>query len=912
MALARGTRLGPYEILNLAGRGGMGEVYVARDTRLGRRVAIKIARGALLGDADAQRRFDEEIRLAAMLDHPRICAVHDVGQSDDIRYFVMEFLEGESLAARLARGPLPLPELLEHAVQIAAALAYAHKNRVLHRDVKPGNVFLTPSGVKVLDFGLAKLPGQFTGDAASDMANLATQPIPLTRPGLLLGTPEYFAPERLKGGEGDHRSDIFAFGALLYEMATGRHAFDGPTPAAIISEILSSEPPPMVGHGSATPELEWVVRRCVKKDPAARWESMSDVEAVLRWLMSGVRTPQSGVETIPDDDEKRSGSGPKARTKFRGRFRPTRVAAAVAVGLVCVALGALARGWWSPPQAESSAPVVRFTLPIEPVPTTDFGPYSGSRLALSRDGRRLAYVSRRPDRTPSIYVRQLGSPVTTLVDRTEGAWGVFFSPDGGQLGFFAGGKLKRLSVEGGTVLTICDAPQGAGGAWGDDNTIVFAPSPMSVLMRVSAGGGTPTPVTSFRNGEVSHRFPQFLPGGAVLYAAAASDNFTSAKIVAESLRTGSRMELFDGTYPRYVGSGHLVFARENSLFTVPFDPIGLRPVGTPQSLVTNLRMSQETGAGLFDVTETALVYRAAGAPVIPRLLVWVDMEGREEIVPLEPVASLSQPRLSPDGARVAVAVGEPAWNRDLWIYDFLHKAFTRFTVETGEEETPVWSPDSRRIAFSTSGRGSGRTILVRGADGDGSPTSVGSGQHIHVSDWSPNGRDLVWTEFKPTPGGEIRTATLDRSGVMRTLAAGPFDARGGVFSPDGRWIAFTSNESGQDEVYVQSYPGSARKHRISVERSREPVWSRRGDQLYFRGRGRMWAVDVQTSPTFSAGEPRVLFADAYEVEHGGGGDRNYDLSADGRRFLMVKPARPYPPAEVIVTLNWRTGPGDRK
>lgn len=283
-----------------------------------------------------------------------------------------------------------------------------------------------------------------------------------------------------------------------------------------------------------------------------------------------------------------------------------------------------------------------------------------------------------------------------------------------------------------------------------------------------------------------------------------------------------------------------------------------------------------------------------------------DMDGREETVLLEPVPSLKQPRLSPDGTRVAVAVGEPPWNQDLWIYDFLHKAFTRFTVETGEEVTPVWSPDSKRIAFSTSRADQQRMILVRGADGGGGwPISVGSGQHIHVSDWSPDGRDLVWTEFKPTPGGEIRAAALDGSGAMRTVAAG-------VFSPDGRWFAFTSNESGRDEVYVQSYPGSGRKHRISVEGGREPVWSRRGDRVYFRGHARMSAVDVQTSPTFSAGTPQVVFPDPYEGEHGGGGDRNYDLSPDGRRFLMVKPARPYPPAEVIVTLNWRTALHDPK
>jgi serine/threonine-protein kinase len=906
IALTSGARLGPYEIVGLAGRGGMGEVYRARDTRLGRQVAIKVIGASLEGDPNMQRRFEEEVRLAASLDHPRICAVYDVGQHDGIRYFVMEFLQGESLAARLAKGPLPTGELLEYAVDMASALAHAHRHHILHRDVKPANVFLTPQGVKVMDFGLAKICQKVQQPSLDSNPSKELRP-PLTRPGFFHGTPEYVPPERLEGREGDHRSDIFAFGAVLYEMATGRRAFDAPTPAALVAAILSSEPPSMSG-GTAPPELEWVVRRCLRKSPDARWESMSDVEAVLKWFVSrsGSTPATLDADSTGHRDRPLSSGGTAARANAVPRL-PGIAAWAIITVLVCGAIAIMtARSWRSAPAA-APAPVVRFTLPVEPVPTTDFGAYLNSRLAISRDGRRLAYVSRRvTDKIPGIFVRHLESPLTTSVEGTEGATGVFFSPDGEQLGFFAEGKMKRVAFGGGAVLTICDVPQAAGASWGDDNAIVFAPTRLSVLMRVaSRQGSIPAPVTSFRQGEVSHRFPDFVPGGnAIIYAAGNSDDFTSARIVVESLKTGERTELFEGTYPRYVWNGHLVFAREASLFALPFDPVRLRPEGPPQSLVTNLRINHETGSALFAVSDSTLVYRSVRESFVPRLLVWVDMDGREETVPMEPRPAM-QPRLSRDGTRVAFTVGQRGWDHDLWTYTFAHRLLKRLTVEPGEEETPVWSPEGRRVAFSASRAGQPWRILAIPADG-GSGVTLGTGQYmLHVSDWSQDGRYLAWTEFNP-PGGQIRVAAVDGSREVRTVVAGAFDARGAVFSPDGRWIAFTSNETGRDEVYVQSYPGSEHKRPISVRGGREPSWSPSGDRVYFRGQDSMWGVDVRTAPTFASGTPRRLFADPYEWEHGGGGDRNYDISADGRRFLMLKAVRPHPPAELTVVMNWAT------
>ena len=902
--LAAGTRLGPYEILAFAGRGGMGEVYRARDTRLGRQIALKVIGAAREAYPDLERRFDEEIRLAASLDHPRICAVYDVGQHDGIRYFVMEFLEGETLAARLARGPLPLGEVLDYGIEIASALAYAHRHHVLHRDVKPGNIFLTSSGIKVVDFGLAKLRRQL--DRTPEISALETLAVPITHPGFVHGTPEYLSPERLEGHEEDHRSDIFAFGAVLYEMATGRRAFDAPSAAALISSILTTDPPAMVGHGSATPELEWLVRRCLRKHPDARWDSMSDVEAVLKWLASsGARSPLP-AQTDPASDPDRLVSGDPRSGATRGRTRASRMAMVSIVGtvLVCAAAVALARSWLLPP-GDSAAEVVRFTLPVEPVPTINFGVNFGSRIAISRDAQRLAYVSSHGNST-KVYLRQFAMTSARAVEGTEGATGVFFSPSGDEVGFFANGKMRRVNVRGGASSYICDVAASAGATWGDDGTIIFAPTPESVLARVPASGGTPQPVTRLRGAETSHRWPHFLPGAeAIVYTAGDGNDFSAPKIVVESLTTHQRTVLADGSYPRYDNDGHIVFIRDITLLALPFDAVRLEARGKPAAIATDVRMSSASGAALFDVSGSTLVYRTVSTLVSERVLTWVGMDGAEEVVaPFDP-RPLLQPRLSPDGTRVAFSVGELASDRDLWTYDFLHQTLTHLTFESGEDETAVWSPDGQRIAYSAGRTGQPRMILTMRAESGAKPTLLCSAAHIaHVSDWSPDGRVIAWTEFLPNGTAEIRTVDALGSGAVRTIVSGPFNARGAVFSPNGRWIAFASNESGRDEIYVQPYPGPGRPWRISTSGGQEPAWSADGTSVFYRGDDHMKSVGVQTEPAFNKLQARSLFRDIYESEHRT--DRNYDISADGTRFLMLKSARPFPPAELSVVLNWHT------
>ena len=883
--LEPGSRLGFYRVDAWIGAGGMGEVYRATDTKLVRTVALKILSPVFGQDPERVARFHREAQILAALNHPHIAHIYGLETIGDVTALVMEMVEGSTLADRIADGPIALDETLNIAKQLADALDAAHQQGIVHRDLKPANVKVTLDGlVKVLDFGLAKA---LETSSSSDPALTATASSGITRPGLILGTAAYMAPEQARGKQVDRRADIWSFGCVVYEMLTGIAAFSGESMLDTLTAVLERTPAWDRLPETVPPNVRRSLHRCLEKDSKRRARDIGDV-----WLDL---EQSDGVDDAPTRLD-------RSASTLRSKWKP--LVTLVGGGIVGVALAATVLSWRPPPPtAPPLAPVVRFMLPVEPVPSTKFGVSLNLRLAISRDGRRLAYVSERPDKTTTIFLRQLASPETVAVPGTEGATTVFFSPDGEELGFFAGGKLKRVSVRGGTVRTICDVAQGAGASWGDDNTIVFAPSAMSVLMRVSVRGGTPAPMTTLQKGEVSHRWPEFLPDGtAIAYAASNSDDFTSSRIVVQSLRTGERTEIGEGTYPRYTSNGYIVFARETSLLALPFDIERLRPIEKPRLLANDLRMNTVTGGALFAVSHNALVYRPVGASFVPRLMVWVDTNGNEEIVPLEPRPIL-QPRLSPDGTRVAFTVGERTRDRDVWIYDFAHRAAAQLTVETGEDETAVWSRDGGRIAFSATRDNQPRMILALPSSGGGQPTHLGSGRYsVHVSDWSPDGGVLAWTEFDPASGGKIRVITADGSRTIQTLTNTAFDNRGAVFSPDGRWLAYTSNESGRDEVYAQPYPGPGPKRRISVGGGQEPAWPRADSRIYFRGQDRMMSVDVRTSPTFVASTPGPLFVDKYETEHNA--DRNYDVSADGRRFLMLKTARPFLPAELNVVLNW--------
>jgi Tol biopolymer transport system component len=887
--LAPGTLHGEYRIEEWIGAGAMGEVYRATDLSLGRVVALKMLPAAFARDPDRVARFHREAQLLAALNHTHIAQIHGLETICSVATLVMEMVEGVTLAERLSAGPLAIDEALSIAKELADALDAAHQHGIVHRDLKPANIKLTPEGaVKVLDFGIAKAIDPTPASTPNPQPGMAS---PSTQQGVILGTVAYMAPEQARGKKIDKRVDIWAFGAVVFEMLTGRHAFAGESVADTLAAVLDREPDwSRLPAGVPASTRQWL-HRCLEKNPRHRVRDIGDV-----WLEL-----ERPAVALP----------PAAPSRSMSRRRMAWTMAGIAAA--SVAAGAFgARTWWrrAPPLASAPASVVRFSVPVEPAPMPRFGAGYGMRLALSRDGRRLAYISEQFDRTPIVYLRQLGSPATSPIAGTEGATGVFFAPDGEQLGFFAGGKLKKVNTRGGFAVTLCDAAQGTGAAWSDRDTIVFAPTSMSPLMRVPARGGTPQPVTRLAQGEVSHRWPDFLPGGThLLFAAAPSIDFAAARIFVQSVDTGERTELTEGTYPQYASSGHVVFAREANLMALPFDAASRTPRGAPVSIVTDLRMNSAAGSALFAVSESTLVYRAVTAAFVPRVLVWVDAGGGETMLPIEPRPFL-QPRLSPDGTRVAVTVGERRTDRNVWIYDFARGALSPLTVDTGEEESAVWNGDGSRLAISANKEGETRTIFTLPADGKGPAARIAAAERpIHVSDWSPDNRALLWTEFDPVSGGRILTATADGSGPVHRLTESAFDMRGAVFSPDGTWIAYTSNESGRDEIYVQPHPGPGLKQRVSVDGGREPAWPRRGRALYFRGPKQVMAVEVTTAPAFSKSVPHPVFVDAYEGEHNG--DRNYDVTADGRRFLMLRPAQPFPAAELNVILNWRATLGVR-
>ena len=881
MALFFGQRLGPYEIEAPLGAGGMGEVYRCRDTRLDRLVALKVLRAREAADPHFRRRLTREAKSISQLNHPHICTLFDIGSHEDISFLVMEYLEGETLAARLARGPMPLPEVLKYAIQIADALAAAHARGITHRDLKPGNIMLVKAGAKVLDFGLAKQTAPSGGDDAGAGGATATEP--LTTEGALVGTVQYMAPEQLEGTATDARSDLFAYGCVLYEMVTGRRAFAGASPASIIAAILDREPLPMFDaapqHHPVRAALERIVRRCLAKKPAERWQSAADLGDVLRWIAEGEPVVLK---------------------------RPAAAGQPKAFYLVAVALAAAATGaavlWGGLKWRAQPGPVVRLSLPVR-ANSMGFGGALGSRLAIAPDGARLVYVAEEAN-AGKAYVRHMDSQQEVSLESTTGATSVFLSPDGEWVGFFGGGKLKKTRITGGAAITMADAVEGVGATWGAGGTIVFAPSLASALWQVPASGGTPQPVTRLSNGETSHRWPSMLPdGNTVLFAAARGPDFTGSRIFVQSIGTGERIGLIDGTYPRYSPTGHILFARNGTLFALPFDVRSLTAKGNAAPIVTDLSMNSTTGAALFTSSSSGtLVYRARGVET-GRAMLWVDRTGLEaDAAPSERRAFL-QPRLSPDGRRIAVTVGESAADRDLWLYDLQRRTMTRLTFEAGEDETAVWNAEGTRIAFSTARTGLPRSIFAMPPDNPAGARQVATTQYItHLGAWAPDGRALVWTDFDPATGGDIRVLQMDGSGTIRDFVTGPFDQRGPAFSPDGRWIAYTSNETGRDEVYVQAYPGPGSKSQISTAGGSQPVWSRDGRELYYRGERQLLSVSVQLSPAFSAGERRPLFEDSYEIEHRD--DRNYDVSVDSKRFLMLKVDRPSTSAQLTVVLNW--------
>jgi eukaryotic-like serine/threonine-protein kinase len=896
LSLVSGARLGPYEVQTPLGAGGMGEVYRARDTRLGRDVAIKILPAAVTADPGRVQRFEQEARAAAALNHPNILAVFDIGEQDGLPYIVSELLEGQTLRERLNGGPLAVRKAIEYAVQIGRGLGAAHERGIVHRDLKPDNVFVTAEGyVKILDFGLAKLTER-------EQVAVAASALPTTPPntviGTVLGTIGYMSPEQVRGAPVDSRTDIFAFGALLYETLSGQRAFGGDTNIDVMTAILKEDPPDLPSADRQIPPgLQRIVDRCLEKSPTARFQTASDLCFALENL-----TSLSGPASVV---------GVPAQTTPARRGRGRAVAAAGSVAVVALAAVAGAAGYLLRPSAVPT--VIRFTIDAPKDVAFAGGPAFAPAAALSPDGKAIAFMGLRGGvTTPILFVRPIDSFDARPLAGTDGAGFPFWSPDSASIGFFAQGKLKRIDLIGDHVQTLCDAPNGEGGTWGPDGTIVFAPNPTGPLSRVSASGGVPGTITalSAAERESSHRWPVFLPDGRHFLLVSQPGNV----IRAGSLDSTESKRLLAADSRAEYAAGHLVFARGDTLFAQAFDVRKLETTADALPIVEGIRANALNARAAFSVSPSgSLVYRT-GSGAAPVQLTWFDRAGQV----LERVGGVKDYRavdLSPDGTRLVVHLHDESVNGgNLWLFDLMRGTQTRFTFTATHEGAPHFSPDGTRIAFNSSVPGGPFDLYVKDAGGVTAPQLLfKSDANKAVRSWSPDGRMLVFDVDGPKTSSDIAILPLtgDRTPVM-FLATAANEGQGEL-SPDGKFMAYTSNESGRNEVYVQTFPATGAKWLISTGGGVEPHWRRDGRELYYVSALplRLMAVDLTTNPAkFDAGIPHPLFA-APTLSATGPGPAtrtgSYAVSADGRKFVLsMQPETQYSnPLSVVV--NWAAG-----
>jgi eukaryotic-like serine/threonine-protein kinase len=885
MVLASGTKLGPYEIQSALGAGGMGEVYRARDTRLERSVAIKVLPAEVSANAERKQRFEREARTISSLNHPNICALYDVGSQDGLEYLVLEYVEGETLEKRLEKGPLPTEVLLRYAIEIADALEKAHRSGVIHRDLKPANIMLTKSGAKLLDFGLAKWSAAGASEEET-LKTLTAAATKLTEQGTIVGTFRYMAPEQLEGKDADARTDLFAFGEVLYEMATARAAFAGKTKASLIAAILSAEPAPISTLQPMTPPaLERLVRGCLEKDPDERWQTAHDVKLQLRAIAEG--GSQSGLH---------------APVSARRRIRERLGWAAAAVAAVFAAVFAL--GYFQ--RAPSEARVTRSY--IKPMANSSFvlgGTASG--FALSPDGRRLAYVATTPEGKELLWVRPLDSLQPQPLAGTEGAAFPFWSPDSRFIGFFAGGKLKKIEASGGPPLTLCDATTGRGGTWNREGVILFAPTVSSPIHRVSAAGGAATPVTALdaSKDESSHRWPNFLPDGRrFLYVAGSS--FASKEIPTNSILVGSldskESKLLFHTHANAIyTSEHLLFLRLNTLMAQPFDAKRLELTGEAFPVADPVQEDEGRMHGVFSASENGVLTYVEGASGGGWQLIWVDRSGKK-LGEVPGADAYADAQISPDGKRLAFTLRSSG--NDIWVYDIARGVKTRLTFGSASSQANsagVWTPDGRQIAYSCA-RAAKFGLCLRPSDGSGNEEVILAGTEYprYPNDWSPDGKLLTYYESRL---GVLGIWMLPLSGERKPypFLQSPFNQFGARFSPDGKWLAYFSLESGRAEVYVVPFPGPGGKWQVSTGGGTWPRWRRDGKEiLYLSPDNKLMAAEVRASgSSFEIGAVRALF----ETRPYRSGGATFDVSADGQRFI-IDYAQEQPSAAITLVVNW--------
>jgi eukaryotic-like serine/threonine-protein kinase len=892
MVLSPGARLGPYEILSVIGAGGMGEVYRARDTRLDRVVAIKRVLGSLAGDQDLRARFQHEARTIAALNHPHICTIHDVGHEDGIDYLVMEHLAGETLAERLTRGGLAIDEALRTAIQIAEALDRAHRAGIVHRDLKPANVMLVGAratdssarrssratiDVKLLDFGLAKRAS--AAIAPGDLSVAATLAPSPSDAGMVLGTLQYMAPEQIEGVEADARTDIFAFGAVLYEMLTGAKAFDGRSAASLTAAILERQPAPIREQQPLVSEqLEHVIVRCLEKDPELRWQSVADVAAELRWI---VDHPQPPVLTTT------------APARSRSRLAWAIVPLAMLAGAVIAGVVA-----WSARPAPAAPPTVRFEVPTPP--TDD--PVS---MALSTDGRQLAYVAK-GERRQQIWIRALDRVEARPLPGTEDASYPFWSPDGRAIGFFAENKLKRIDVAGGVPLAITDVPNARGGAWSSQGVILFVPGVNAPIFRIATTGSASSMATELGpDTGPAHRWPQFLPDGQRFIFQSALGPPETNGVYLGSLDGRKPVRLMArGNAARFVPPGTLLIVEQGALLAFSFDPKNGTVSGEPATIAHAL--GSGVGTAALSTSDTGvLAYRVGGGQ--QRQWRWIDRQGRTGgAIGEAALDAISAPELSPDG-RTLVLFRQPQGNNDIWLLDLGRGVYSRLTAGPPASALPLWSPDGRSVVYSSRRGGGG--IFRRSVSGNGEEESILTVPNTATPlSWSSDGRLLVIRAAGERTGADLFAIDMTGDRKPFPVVQTPFDEAEAQISPDGRWLAYGSNESGRYEIYLRPFPAGGPRVQVSAAGGAQVRWAPSGKELFYVAPDRrMMAVEVRAgrdAPDVSA--PVALFPT--NLPSGTnilGGKPQYVVTRDGRFLLNTAvDATNTPP--ITIVLNWQS------
>src|ERR1700730_116563 len=882
MSLAPGTKLGPYEIGPPLGAGGMGEVYRARDTRLDRTVAIKILPVQLSSDPVRKQRFDREAKTISSLNHPHICVLYDVGHQDGIVYLVMECIEGETLAKRLEKGPLPLEQILKYGMQLADALDKAHRSGVVHRDLKPGNIMLTPSGAKLLDFGLAK---QATPVAMlATLTGAAPQKSPVTQEGTIVGTFQYMSPEQVEGKEVDGRRDIFSFGAVLYEMLTGKRAFPGKSQFSVASAVLEKDPEPISTLQPLTPPaLDRAIRVCLAKDPEDRWQTARDLLLELKWIAEG--GSQSGV------------ASPLLPQRKQREWLPWAIAALLGLAATVLAIGFV---WRSPKLSEP------MSLSVETGADSPLYTEWGASAVLSPDGKRMAFIATDSDQKRRIYLRSFDQLQASVLHGTEGVRDHFFSPDGQWLGFFADGKLKKISVQGGTTVTLCDAPTGHGGSWGEDGNIVFVPTIRSGVFRVSSAGGAAEPLTTLNReaGEITQRWPQVLPGGkSVIFTSHThGGNYEDADIVAYSMSSGqSKVVLHKGYYPRYLPSGQLLYIHEGTIFASSFDAKRLEVTGKPVPIVEGVVTASGNGGAQYSFSETGNLAYVAGRRTSQNFgIYWMGVDGK--FTPLrQATGDYYDLKFSPDGSRLALELNDGK-RVDIWVYDWVRDTLTRLTFGGESNFSPVWTPDGQRIVYAAAENGDQFDLYWKRADGAGEAVRLTQTKNPKFAgSWSPDGKALVFEQRNPNTFFGIMTLSVEgdeksgwKVGEVKPFSNGPFNERAPALSPDGRWLAYRSDETGTPEVYVQPFSGPARRWQISAGGGCNPTWSQKGRELFYRTPTFTGGQDIKVMSTsytisgdsFQADKPRPWSPGLFSIR--GLQFTGYDVHPDGKRVAVLR------------------------